>query len=146
MDANMTKFISWCCIIKVLISTITMDAITKPYHIAVCTYRATPPPTSQWGNRVQNQQKTFFFDWLCYTFIHQAYNNKDLSATTVMITKSLALFFSTTSVVLFSEQTVFSLITNQYKHRHKPNFSDDHRFIPALSDGHLMKCRSRTKA
>ena len=42
MDANMTKFISWCCIIKVLISTITMDVITKLYHTVVCTYKATP--------------------------------------------------------------------------------------------------------
>jgi uncharacterized membrane protein YobD (UPF0266 family) len=40
-------------------------------------------------------------------FIHQAYNNKDLSATTVMMTKTLALFFSTTSEVLFKEQTMF---------------------------------------
>ena len=36
-------------------------------------------------------------------FIHQVYNNKDLSATIVIMTKTLALFFSTNSVVLFSE-------------------------------------------
>jgi hypothetical protein len=41
MDANMTKFISCCCIIKVLISTIIMDANTKSYHTTVCTYKAT---------------------------------------------------------------------------------------------------------
>jgi hypothetical protein len=40
-------------------------------------------------------------------FIHQAYNNKDLSATIVMMTKTLALFFSNTLAVLFSERTVF---------------------------------------
>ena len=40
-------------------------------------------------------------------FIHQAYNNKDLSSTIVMMTKTLAMFFSTTLAILFSEQTVF---------------------------------------
>ena len=146
MDVNMTKFISWCCIIKVLISTITMDAITKAYHTTVCTYKATP---HQHHSEVTvfkiNKRHSFSINYVTL-FIHQAYNNKDLSSTTAMMSKILALFFSTTSAVLFSKWTVFSLTTNLYKHRYKPNFSDDHRFIPTLSDGHLMKRRSQTKA
>jgi hypothetical protein len=66
------------------------------------------PPASQWANSVQNQQETFLSMNSVTFFIHQAYNNKDLSATTVMMTKTLALFFSTTLEVLFKEQTVFS--------------------------------------
>ena len=88
-----------------------------------------------------NKRHSFFINSVTL-FIHQAYNNKDLLAITVMMTKTLALFFSTTSAVLFSERTVFSRTTNQ----HKPNFSNERRFIPALSDGHLVKLRTQTKA
>jgi hypothetical protein len=58
------------------------------------------------GNSVQNQQKIFFINSITL-FIHQVYSNKDLSATTVMMTKTLALFFRSTLAVLFSERTLF---------------------------------------
>ena len=84
-----------------------MDVITKPYHIAVCTYKATP---HQHHSEVTvfkiNKRHSFLINSVTL-FIHQDYNNKDLSATTVMMIKTLALFFSTTSTVLFSKRTVF---------------------------------------
>ena len=55
------------------------------------------PPASQWGNSDQNQQTTFFLINSITLFIHQAYNNKDLSATTVIMTKTLVLFFPISS-------------------------------------------------
>ena len=80
-----------------------MDAITKPYHTTVCTYKPTP---HQHHSDVTifkiNKRHSFLIDSVTL-FIHQAYNNKDLSATIVMMIKTLALFFSNTSVVLFSE-------------------------------------------
>ena len=84
-----------------------MDVITKPYHMAVCTYKATP---HQHHNEVTvfkiNKRHSFSINSITL-FIHQAYNNKDLLATIVMMTKTLALFFSTILAVLFSERTVF---------------------------------------
>jgi hypothetical protein len=110
--------------------------------MAVCTYKVAP---HQHHSEVIvfkiNKRHSFSINSVTL-FIHQAYNNKDLSATTIMMTKTRPC----SSAVFFSEQKVFSLTTNQHKHRHKPNFSDDHRFILTLSDGHLMKRRSQTKA
>ena len=84
-----------------------MDAIIKPYHTTVCTYKATP---HQHHSEVTvfkiNKRHSFSINSVTL-FIHQAYNNKDISTTTVMMAKTLALFFSTTSVVLFSKRTVF---------------------------------------
>jgi hypothetical protein len=119
-----------------------MDTITKPYHTAVCTYKATLHQHHSEVTVFKINKRHYFSINSVTLFIHLAYNNKDLSATTVMMTKTLALFFSTIS----ANEQCFSLTTNQHKHRHKPNFSDDRRFIPALSDGHLMKRRSWTKA
>ena len=84
-----------------------MDTITKPYHTVFCTYKATP---HQHHSEVTvfkiNKRHSFLINSVAL-FIHQAYNNKGLSATTVMMTKTLALFFSTTSVLLFSKRTLF---------------------------------------
>ena len=84
-----------------------MDVITKSYHTVVCTYKPTP---HQHHSEVTvfkiNKRHSFLINSVAL-FIHQAYNNKGLSATTVMMTKTLALFFSTTLEVLFSEQTMF---------------------------------------
>ena len=80
-----------------------MDTITKLYHTAVCTYKPTP---HQHHSDVTifkiNKRHSFLIDSVTL-FIHQAYNNKDLSTTTVMLTKPLVLFFSTASAVLFSK-------------------------------------------
>ena len=80
-----------------------MDAITKPYHTTVCTYKPTP---HQHHSAVTvfkiNKRHSFSINSVAL-FIHQAYNNKDLSATIVMMTKTLVMFFSTTLAVLFSE-------------------------------------------
>ena len=84
-----------------------MDAITKPYHTAVCTYKATlHQHLSEVTTFKINKRHSFSINSVTL-FIHQAYNNKDLSTTTVMMTKTLAIFFSTTLAVLFSEQTMF---------------------------------------
>jgi hypothetical protein len=80
-----------------------MDAITKPYHAAVCTYKATLHQHLSEVTMFKISKRHSFLINSIILFIHQAYNNKDLSATTVMMTKTLALFFSTTSAVLFSE-------------------------------------------
>jgi hypothetical protein len=73
-----------------------MDAITKPHHTVVYTYKPTP---HQHHGEVTvfkiNKRHSFLINSVTL-FIHQAYNNKDLSTTTVMMTKTLALFFSTT--------------------------------------------------
>ena len=80
-----------------------MDVIIKPYHMAICTYKATlHQHLSEVTTFKINKRHSFFINSVIL-FIHQAYNNKDLSATTVMMTKALALFFSNTLVVLFSE-------------------------------------------
>ena len=88
--------------IKVLISTITMDVITKQYNTTVGTYKAT---LYQHLSEVTvfkiNKRHSFLINSVTL-FIHQVYNNKDLLATTVMMIKTLALFFSNTSTVLFS--------------------------------------------
>ena len=84
-----------------------MDDITKSYHTVVCTYKATPHQHHNEVTVFKINKRHFFSINSVTLFIHQAYNNKDLSATTVMMTKTLALFFSTTSAVLFSKQTVF---------------------------------------
>ena len=80
-----------------------MDAITKAYHTTVCTYKATP---HQHHSEVTvfkiNKRHSFSINSVTL-FIHQVYNNKDLLATIVMMTKTLALFFSTSSAILFSE-------------------------------------------
>ena len=63
--------------IKVLISTITMDAITKPYHMAVCTYKATlHQHLSEVTTFKINKRHSFSINSVTL-FIHQAYNNKD---------------------------------------------------------------------
>jgi len=99
----MTKFVSSCCIIKVLISTITIDVITKLHHMAVCTYKPTPHQHHSEVTVLKINKRHSFSINSVTLFIHQAYNNKDLSATIVMMTKTLSLFFSTTSAVLFSK-------------------------------------------
>ena len=84
-----------------------MDTITKSYHTVVCTYKATPH--QHHGEVIVfkiNKRHSFSINSITL-FIHQVYNNKDLSATIVIMTKTLALFFSTTSVVLFNERTLF---------------------------------------
>ena len=84
-----------------------MDAITKQYNTTVGTYKAT---LYQHLSEVTvfkiNKRHSFFINSVAL-FIHQAYNNKDLSATTVMMTKTLVLFFSNTLAVLFSERAMF---------------------------------------
>jgi hypothetical protein len=84
MDANMTKFISYCCIMKVLISTITMNTITKPYHIAVCTVTLHQHLSEVTMFKI-NKRHSFSINFVIL-LIHQVYNNKDLSATIVMMT------------------------------------------------------------
>ena len=84
-----------------------MDVITKQYNTAVYTYKATlHQHLSEVTTFKINKRHSFSINSITL-FIHQAYNNKDLLAITVMMTKTLALFFSTTSAVLFSEQTLF---------------------------------------
>ena len=84
-----------------------MDAITKPYHTAVFKYKATPHQHHSEVTVFKINKRHCFSINSITLFIHQAYNNKDLSATIVMMTKTLALFFNTTSAVLFSERIVF---------------------------------------
>ena len=80
-----------------------MDTITKMYHTAVCTYKATlHQHLSEVTTFKINKRHSFLINSVTL-FIHQVYNNKDLSTTTVMMIKTLALFFSNTSIVLFSE-------------------------------------------
>ena len=89
--------------IKVLISTIIMDVITKSYHTMVGTYKATlHQHLSEVTTFKINKRHSFSINSVTI-FIHQAYNNKDLLATTVMMIKTLAPFFSKTSTILFSE-------------------------------------------
>ena len=80
-----------------------MDVITKPHHTAVCTYKPTPHQHHSDVTIFKINKRHSFLINSVTLFIHQDYNNKDLSATTVMMTKTLALFFSTTSAILFSE-------------------------------------------
>ena len=84
-----------------------MDAITKPHHTAVCTYKPTPHQHHSEVSVFKINKRNSFLINSVTLFIHQAYNNKDLSATIVMMTKTLVMFFSTTSAVLFSERTLF---------------------------------------
>jgi len=84
-----------------------MDAITKLYHMAVCTYKSTIQQHHSEVTVFKIKKRHSFAINSVTLFIHQAYNNKDLSATIVMMTKTLALFFSTTLAVLFSERTMF---------------------------------------
>ena len=64
--------------------------------MVVCTYKAT---LHQHLSKVTafkiNKRHSFLINSVIL-FIHQAYNNKDLSATTVMMIKTLALLFSST--------------------------------------------------
>ena len=73
--------------------------------MAVCIYKATPHQHHSEVTVFKITKRHSFLINSVTLFIHQAYNNKDLSATTDMMTKTLALFFSTTLVVLFSERT-----------------------------------------
>jgi hypothetical protein len=84
-----------------------MDVITKSYHMVVRTYKAAPHQHHSEVTVFKINKRYSFFINSVTLFIHQVYNNKDLSSTTVMMTKTLILFFSTTSAVLFSERTMF---------------------------------------
>jgi hypothetical protein len=56
-------------VVSVLIFTITMDAIIKPYHMTVCTYKATP---HQHHSEVTvfkiNKRHSFLLTWLHFSF------------------------------------------------------------------------------
>ena len=71
--------------------------------MVVCTYKATLYQHLSEVTTFKINKRYSFLIISDTLFIHQAYNNKDLSATTVMMTKTLALFFTTTLAVLFSE-------------------------------------------
>ena len=73
-----------------------MDAITKPHHMAFCTCKPTPHPHHSEVTVFKINKRHSFSINSVTLFIHQPYNNKDLSATTIMMTKTLALFFSST--------------------------------------------------
>ena len=66
------------------------------------TYKATPHQHHSEVTLFKINKRHSFSINSVTLFIHQAYNNKDLLATTVMMTKTLALFFSY-SAVLFSK-------------------------------------------
>ena len=85
---------------------------TDLYNNNGCDYKAipydglhiqsnTPPASSEVTLFKINKRHSFLINFVTL-FIHQVYNNKDLLATTVMMIKTLALFFSNTSTVLFS--------------------------------------------
>jgi hypothetical protein len=82
------------------------DYKAAPY--GVCTYKPTPHQHRSEVTVIKINKRHSFSINSVTLFIHQAYNNKDLSTTAVMMTKTLVLFFSTTqAVLLFSEQTIF---------------------------------------